>query len=274
MVWIFEERPDSRETTLAPDTITLKYVGGRTGDELTMAAYAISATPLIHNNLYRQSMSIKPLGGGMWNVDVPYGNWPNEPSYISGYSSYRVHYDTTGGTARLTQALAHIASYAPPGKTAPAHNGALNVAADGRPEGTDVVVPSFKWTEEHTMPILTCGWPFSQVLKAMTGHVNAATFRGFPQGEVLFLGATGSYSSEASTDKETQLTFSFEQQDSITNVTYDAVTGVSKIGWEYIWFEHSQKDDDTAKRLKSTLLAVHREKLYYTADFSLLQIGS
>jgi hypothetical protein len=267
--WIFKERPDSRDVTLSPDTITLKYVGGPTGDELYMTAYAVQATPVVFDNLYRQSMSLKPIGGGLWNIDVPYGAWPEPDQNV-----YRIRYDTTGGTTRKTQAISHVASYAPTGKTAPAHNGAINVASDGRPEGTDVGIPSFKWTEEHTLPVGVCGWAYSQVLKALTYHVNASAFRGFPQGQVLFTGATGAYSSDAESDTETQVTFSFEQQDTITAATYDSISGVTKVGWEYLWFEHSQEDDSTAKRLKSTLIAVHREKLYDLADFSLLQIGS
>lgn len=265
----FNERPDSREVNLHPDSVVLKYVCGREGDEYLAAAYAIQATPYIHDNLFRQSMAIKPVGGGIWNVDVTYGPYP-EPQR----NAYRVRYDTTGGTARKTHAISHVASYAPSGKTAPAHNGAINVAPDGRPEGVDVVVPTFKWSEEHTLPVSICGWAYSQVLKALSGRVNQHVFRGFPQGQVLFTGATGGYSSESDDDQNVQVTFNFEQQDTISNATYDTITGVTKVGWEYLWFEHAQEDDTTAKRLKSKLIAVHREVLYDMADFSLLQIGS
>lgn len=265
----FKERPQSRDVTLNPDVVTRRYVCGREGNEATVAAYVLSATPIVYQNLIRHSMSLKPLGGGIWNVDVPYSQWSQPREGV-----HRVRYDTTGGTARKTHALSHVASYAPSDKTAPDHAGALNVAPDGRPEGVDVGVPAFRWSEEHTLPVSLCGWGYSQILKALTYHVNAAAFRGFPQGQVLFTGASGGYSSDADSDTEVQITFNFEQQDTISNATYDTITGVTKVGWEYLWFEHAQEDDTTAKRLKSKLIAVHREVLYDMADFSLLQIGS
>lgn len=269
MGWIFQERPDSRDFTRNPDGLTLRYVCGRHPDAAYINAYSIAATPYIFDGLYRQSLTAKHLGGGMWNVDVPYGTMP-EPSA----AAYRIRYDTTGGTARITQALSHIASYARSGETAPDHGGAINVGPDGRVEGVDKIVPAFSWSEEHTLPVAICGWSYSQILKALTGHVNNASFRGFATGEVLFNGAIGAYSSDADTAYETQVTFNFEHQDSITSVTYDDVTGVTKVGWEYLWFEHAQEDDSTAKRLKSPLIAVHREKVYEAANFALMGIGS
>lgn len=269
MAFRWDERIDSGDFTANPDTITLKFVCGRSNDERYVYAYALSATSYIYKNLFRQDLSAKHLGGGMWHVDVPYGEKP-----LPEQGSYRVSYNTTGATTRVTQALSHVASYARSGETAPDHGGAINVAPDGRVEGVDKVIPSFKWTEEHTLFTGLAGWTYSQVLKALTGYVNHFPFRGFSQGEVLFLGATGDYSSETENQFETKITFHFEQTDSISNVAYDEVTGVTKVGWEYIWFEHAQEDDSTANRLKSPLIAVHREKIYETANFGLLQIGS
>jgi len=263
------ERKDSGDFSRNPDQITLKFACGRTGDEDFVNAYALSATPYIYKQLFRHKLTAKHLGGGMWHVEVPYHERP-EPQE----NEYRIRYDTTGATARVTQAVSHVASYARSGETAPDHGGAINVAPDGRVEGVDRVVSSFKWTEEHTLPIGLAGWSYSQILKALTGHVNANTFRGFSTGQVLFLGATGDYSSNTEHQFETRLTFHFEQQDSISDATYDEITGVTKVGWEYLWYEHGQEDDATANRLKSPLIAVHREVIYETANFGLLQIGS
>lgn len=264
--WIFHERPDSGDFTTEPDTFVKKYVCGRHGDEAYVKAYALLATPLIFNGLYRQTVKAKHIGGGLFNLDVTYGK--NPPPDID---AYRIRYDTTGGTAHITQAKEHLDDYGPPGPPDPPdHGGAINVKDDGRPEGTEIVVSAFRWSQEHTLPISIAGWPYSQVLKALTGKVNEEEFRGFPIGQVLFKGATGSYSSALEDAHKIQLVYNFEQNDNITNITYDKVEGVTKVGWEYLWFEHAQEDDDNAKRLKSPLIAVHRERVYDAADFTLL----
>lgn len=269
MAFRFDERAGSGDFTSNPATCTLKFVAGRTNDESYVEAYTLSSTSYIYRGLYRQNIEAKSLGGGMWHIDVPYGEAPKPTA-----NAYRISYDTTGGTAHVTQAVSHVASYGLSGQTAPNHGGAINVAPDGRVEGVDKVVSAFKWTEEHTLPVSLTGWPYSQVLRALTGYVNHTTFRTFPQGHVLFHGATGSYSSDADSQFEFPTTFQFEYQPSLSSVTYDQITGVTKVGWEYLWFEHAEEEDTTAKRMKSKLIAVHREKLYETANFALLQIGS
>ena len=53
-------------------------------------------------------------------------------------------------------------------------------------EGCEIVVPSFSWSETWQLPLATYNWAYSQVLKAVTGRVNSASFRGFPAGQVAF----------------------------------------------------------------------------------------
>jgi len=263
--WIFRQLPKSGDWTVEPDTITLKFSAGRHGDEGEVKEYAVANTPPIYKGLFRDSITAKALGGGMWHIDVKYIGRTGP--------GYRIRYDTTGGTAHITQAKDHIEDYGRENETPPDHGGAINVKEDGRPEGVDIVVPSFKWTEEHTLPVSLAGWAYSQVLADMSGKVNNTMFRGFPAGQVLFSGATGAYSSEADEEYEIQITYNFERQHDLDEVAYDEVMDVSKTGWEYLWFEHEQDDDDDANMLKSPLIAVHREEIYESADFGDLGIG-
>lgn len=266
MSWIFEERHGSGDFTVNPPTYTLRYVAGRHGDENYVKTYAVAATPMIFKGLFRQDIQAKSLGGGMFHVDVTYGQI-QQPQQ----GSYRISYDTTGATAHVTQAKEHLNDY--PSASAPNHGGALNVE-DHRAEGVDIVIPAFRWTEEHTLPISIAGWTYSQTLAALTGMVNNATFRNFAAGEVLFTGAQASYSSDAENAMEVQIAYNFEHQPSLSNVTFGTVTGVYKTGHQYLWFEHEVQEDTTAYRAKSPLIAVHRERLYDSANFGLLQIGS
>lgn len=267
--WIFDERPKSGDFTANPDTYTLKYVAGPHGDEGYVKAYALTATPMIFKGLWRQSIQAKHIGGGLFHIDVPYNTTtPPDPAV------YSIRYDTTGGTAHVTQAKEHLEDFGIPGEDPPDHKGAIGVQSDGRAEGTDIVVSAFKWSETWTLPISFAGWPYSQVLKAITGKTNGALFRAFPIGHVLFKGATANHTSGAPGTQTMQITYQFEQQDSVTNLTFDEVTLVTKVGWEQLWFEHEITEDDVASRQISKLVAVHRERHYDVADFNLIGIGS
>ena len=266
--WIFDERPQSGDFEFDPfgsDSYTLRFVAGRHDDEGYVKAYAIAATPLIFKGLWRQSISAKAIGGGLWHLDVPYGE--KQPPAIG---EYRISYDTTGGTAHITQAKEHIADWGRLADVPPNHGGAINVKEDGRPEGTDIVVPSFRWTEEHTFLVAIAGWGYAYTLSLLTGMVNNSPFRSFPAGQVLFEGATGNYSSAAEDAHEIQITFNFAHNANVINATFDEVQNVDKYGWQYLWFEHEEEADDDAKRLISPLLAAHAERTYDAADFGLL----
>lgn len=267
-VWIFDERPKSGDFTTDPDTYTLKYVCGRHGDEGYVKAYALTATPIIYKGLFRQQIQAKHIGGGLFHLDIPYSErTPPDPAV------YKIRYDTTGGTAHVTQAKEHLEDWGRTGGPPPKnHEGAINVKDDLRAEGVDIIVSAFRWSETHTLPIAVAGWPYSQLLKAITGKTNGTAFRGFPTGHVLFRGATGDFTSSSPGTQEIQITYQFEQQDSVTNLQFDEVQNVTKVGWELLWFEH-EVDDDGDNQI-TRLVAVHRERLYDVADFSLLGIGS
>ncbi len=267
MGWIFEERKGSGSFTTNPDTYTLQYVAGRHGDEEYVKAYALAGTPAIFKGLFRQGVGAKALGGGMFHLDVKYGTvQPGEAG------TYRIQYDTTGGTARVTQAKQHLGDYGRTGEEPPNHGGALNVAADGRPEGTDVVVSAFRWKESHRLPIAVAGWDYSQIVKALTGKVNNAPFRTFPAGEVRFDGAEATFSSDDKLSTEIDINYYFEHEDSAYGVVYDKCQPVDKVGFEYLWFEHAVEEDETTYRKKSPLIAVHRERVLDYANFWLLQL--
>lgn len=266
MVWIFRERKDSRDSSINPGRCTLKFIAGRTGDDAYVRAYSLAATPLLYYSLFRQTVDIKSLGGGMWNVDVNYG--PLEPPTSVGEYSYQ--FDTTGNVAKRTNFLGTPTSYAREGETAPDHKGAINVSDNGV-EGVDVVVPGFKWTETHTFHATVANWSYSQILKALTGRVNAATFRGFAAKQVLFHGATGGASNRE--PGQVVLTYSFEQQDDVKDLDVGDVKGVNKTGFQYAWTEYQREDDATASKTVHRPLAVHVGDVYYTADFDLLLIG-
>lgn len=274
MAVTFWELPKSRASQENPKQITYVYVLRGTQDRATARATALAGTPqLIAADgilLYRSDIKLDPQGFNLWNCTIPYVPY-NARNRQPQANEFRWSFDTTGGTANITQALEHIQSYAPPTETAPDHKGAINVTDNG-PEGTEIVIPQFRWTETWQLPAAFATFAYSDIVEAITGTVNDAVFRGKPAGSVRFDGAAGSGSSKD--PNLVEITFNFVRGVAISNQTYGTITGVDKDAWEYIWFEYADQEDATAKARVNPPIAAHVERVYDSSDFSLLGIGT
>ena len=215
--------------------------------------------------LFLRDIAVKEVAYKTWECQARYG--ARKPAKIN---EYKFSFDTTGGRQKITQALEHIASYAPEGKTPADHKGAIGVTDHGV-EGCEIIVPQFSWTESWQLPIETYGWAYSQVLKAITGRVNAEPFRGFPAGQVLFRGGKGSGSNKD--PNLIEITYAFDQSDDVTGQTIGEISGVAKAGWEYLWVQYRETDDTTAKDFARRPVAAYVERVYQPAAFSALGIG-
>jgi hypothetical protein len=262
------ERPDSGETSANPRAITLKYVLAGIFERSVAIAYAVLNTAPMVAGLWRQDVKLISKGFKIWWVDVPYG--PIQQSDPDS-GEYRWNFDTTGGTAKITQAKQHVKSYAPSDKTPPNHKGAIGVKEKGEVEGVEIVIPAFKWTETHTLNAKRVGWSYSQILKAITAHVNYASFRGFPAGQVRFDGAQGGQSSKD--PGKLEVTYHFTQSDDVEGVTAGDIKDIDKKGWQYLWYEYETVEDKTAVRKAKQPVAAHVERVYDSANFNLLGVG-
>ena len=282
MATVFNERPNSRESSTNPESITMQYVlAGLSTDDAVCKAFAISATPqrmLSYTGamLWRQDLKMEPQGGDVWYVTVPYGPLaPPTPLEM------KWAFSTTGGTKKITQAIAHVgswgvlqnANYLPP----PDHQGTIGVDEDGNVEGCEIVIPQFKWTETWQLPVSMVPWNYADLCEALTGTVCDAYFRGRGPGRVRFDGAEGMQSSKSSNIVE--LTYSFASGQDVTGLTIgncQAADGTlpQKGAWQYLWIEYQTTADTTAKRRAKQPRTVHVEQVYYAQDFSQLGLGT
>jgi hypothetical protein len=258
------ERFDSRETTAGAESpsVDLIYMVAGTEDDAAVRTLVESTIPAFYGGLVFQTYHIAHLGGGVWEVTARYGKEePEEP----GGSSFG--FDTGGGTNHITQSLATINKYAPPGKTAPDFKGAIGVATDSV-EGVDITIPVFNFTETHIFLTSFVTQAYKIALFNLTGKVNNAGFRGFAANEVLFLGASGS--KRGADDWE--ITFRFAASPNVVGLTIGDIAGVDKKGWEYLWIRYADAEDENV--LIKRPIAAYVEKVYDLADFSGLGIGS
>jgi len=258
------EKYDSRETTVGVESpsVDLPYMVIGTEDDAVVRATVEATIPAIYAGLVFQSYHIAHQGGGVWEVSVRYGK--REPKE-TGQSSYS--FDTGGGTTHITQSLETVASYAPPGEDAPDFKGAIGVSTDSV-DGTDITIPVFNFKETHYIPAVLITPAYKAILFQLTGKVNAAPFKGFAPGEVLFLGASGSQRGT----EDWEITFSFAASPNVTDLRVGDITGINKKGWEYLWVRYAEAED--ADVLVKQPAAAYVEQVYPYGDFSLLRIGT
>jgi hypothetical protein len=231
VVFRLHERPNSRRSSFEERTQEREYVAAGSTDELFVRAAFLAETPAFlvtpSGVLYRQDLVIEPNGPEIWYARVPYG----PKNKVLG--SYRLSYDTTGGTIHLKAGLAHVASYAAPGAGAPPnHQGAIGVNGE-EVEGVEVVSDACKITVTFSHPAGIVTLARIKHLTELTGRVNSDTFLTYAPGEVLFLGSVG----EEGTEVETEAAYQFAMSRNLQNQVIAGIEGVQKDGWDVSWIE-------------------------------------
>jgi len=268
------ERHDSRESTTGRNaSVDLRYIITGTSSDVDAKAALASTAPDTYDGLVRQSRHIVPIGDPtdtlLWEGVARYGrNDPTPPD--TGESTFA--FDTGGGTQHITQSLQTVSTYAAPGLSAPDFGGAIGATQDAV-EGVDITVPVYNFSERHYITPATVTTAYKLGLFGATGKVNDAAFRGFAAGEVLFVGASGTRRGTNAND-DWEIAFNFAASSNRTGIVVGEVTGISKKGWEYMWVRYVDAEDATAKALVKRPAAVYIEKVYDSASFSVLGIGT
>jgi hypothetical protein len=204
-------------------------------------------------------------GGGGQGDNGPGGTKETQTNDFGGKWSYE--FDTSGGTQHITQSLPTTESYVEDGApAAPDYEGAINVQEENV-NGVDIVIPVFKWSENHEIPIWCVTPRYKKILFELTGSVNSEAFRGFAPQEVLFEGVSGSIKKGENWD----LNYKFAASPRVINRKIGNITVNVKEGWDYLWVRYQSAVD--AGALIKKPVAVYVEHVYPYKDFSLLGLG-
>jgi len=265
----------SRSFTLGAQAVReLIYDIHAATDDSSAQSILASTAPATWQGLYLDSLNADPVGGDLWKGYARYTTRQLDNEYT---------FDTTGGTTKITQSLGTINKYAPVGLEAPDFQGAIGVSED-KVEGVDITTPVYQFTETHYFTDTDVDAAFKFTIFGLTGKMNNADFKGFAPGEVLFLGATGGRRG----DDNWSITYRFACSPNVTGIGiggvipedayYDAtdntITGIDKLGWDYMWVRYDDYEDSIAFALVKQPTAVYIERVYEPADFSLLGIGT
>ncbi len=251
----------------------LKYTVFGTDDQPSALITLEAGSPIVldvYDNgsliLWREDADVEQIGPELWSGMVRYGTVP--PAEESLYE-----FDIGGVTQHMTHSLATIARYAPTGKTAPNHNGAVGVTPNGI-EGTDVIIPEYKWAETHYLPASAITPTYKAIVYSLVGKTNNAVFRNFAICEVRFDGLLGRKRGGGDWEASYRFTASQSIADHTIGEGANAITGIAKKGWDYLWVEWDETVDGGQANLVRIPKAVHVEKMLYYGDFSLLGIGT
>lgn len=256
-----DEKFDSREATISEDPSTeLLYVVQGTDDDALVKSLVFATSPAIYAGLVRESYSVKPLGGGVWECAVQYSEIESDSQFT---------FDTGGGTQHIAQSLQTVGGYAAAGEVAPDFQGAIGVN-DDQVQGTDITVPVYNFTETHYIDDSLVTGGYKATLFSLTGRVNNAGFKGFAAGEVLFLGASGA---KRGFD-DWEITFRFAASPNVSGLSLGSINGINKEGWQYLWVRFSDDEDASSSTLIKKPIAAYVEQVYEYGNFAGLGIGT
>ena len=239
------ESRSSRSSTFLPPGETREYAASGSNDDSAVRVYAIANTPAFidddRGRIYRQDVSLSPVGFQQFRVSVPYAQRKRESG------EYSISFDTQGGTVRVNASRNTLSKKARPNAAAPPDQGGL-IGVNGEDvEGTDAVIPALRLTVDFTHPEAIITIAQIKNLARWTGRYNSAPFLTFDAGEILFLGCTG----REGTETETTVSYQFAaSQNAVLN--FGDILNVNKRGWDYAWvaYEEHVENGQPAQRPK------------------------
>ncbi len=266
---------DRRNTSGENPTAEIRFNIYGTADDVQAREYMASIAPGLYDIygtgavlLLRTSLSVEPV----WIDDISSdGHFKGSVNYGKVQTSDpRYTFEVGFGTEHITHSRSTVNRYALPGKTAPDHDGAIGVQPDGTVSGVELPgAAAFRFSITQFVPFADVTFAFrANLLDLAHRSMNDATFQGHAPGECKFFGARGNV--RGSEDYEIE--FSFGGNPNETNLTVGQITGIDKLGWDYLWVEYGETIDTGAKAVVRFAKAAHVERISTPKSYGLLGI--
>lgn len=271
--------------------ISIQEIAGREGTSSVDGSSSASKRYLLRGNpdptVCRAALEDGPvpinkyddmgLEGMDWELADNEQDWLFTCNYsqkVPDVGEFTVSIDTTGSMILQTSAYAQTA-YAAPTMTAIDYGKSIDVQ-NGRPQGVQRVIPALKLNVRAKIATayVTSPLTYSKMLSRLTGTLNNAALLDegsgeiFDAGELLFLGSIGEPIGE-----NPLLTFQFLASENATGLTIGDITGITKKGHDYIWYDFIDSKDTGTNRITRTPRAAYVSEIYGAADHSQMKIG-
>jgi len=270
MAITIDEKVESRpRSSGASAGVELIYTIQGSEDDDAILDLLETTAPTRYAGLYREACRVEPLGAGLWTGTAQYvqgGKTEKTPPEV-GDSSWS--FDTGGGTQHITQSIETISMSTPTDPDATPDNDKTIGDMGDRVVGIDINWKSFNFSETHYKADTEITEAYVKELFRLTGRTNNSSWRGFDEGEVLFLGASGSKRG----DEDWELGYRFAANPNKTDVDmgHGIIIPIVR-GWEYVWVRYQREKNDATEHQKQT--SAYVERVYYKGDFANLRIGA
>ena len=197
---------------------------------------------------------------------------PGQPQRSGSGSELGFSYEYGSESEHIDRALAQV-HYGNDGQRV---SDLINVT-DDEVQGLDINSPVLDFSEEHVFTEREFSPSFRRSFRDHLQKTNAAPFREWDTGEVLFVGASARKSS-----KFWYVTFQFRvrrNRDSIPITVYSkrgvaSTQDVLKRGWQYLWIETIRLPASAGAAIAVRPHAVHVATVYDEVDFAVFGIGT
>lgn len=238
-----------------------------------------------------RTIAMSPDGPDAWHAVCSYSEaklQTKEHEKLTTVGQYRISFSTKSQSIKQYTAKTTVGYPLTGGMLlarAPDFKGAINVNAEGEVEGVESIVPSLTVTVTQRMEGTTLTPAYMLAIANLIGKYNNAEFLGFPAGTMQLSAGDGSLSFEIpnpnadlSQDpippQDRELSFEFLYSPNLTNISIGDVTGIDKLGHQYMWtlWKDALDSGQVFRRPK----AVYVQDLYGVepADFSLIGLNA
>jgi len=244
---------------------TLPYIVIDTDDESEAREKVKAEAPAAFEGLVRKTLTGKRIGAKAFHFDVAYGDadCSADDTVFS--------FNTQGGVGKAMYAH-NTTRYG----TCPEVNNAVNITTNGETqtiEGYDVVVPALEFQLRHCFDPADLTMAYIKTVSRLTGTINAAPFKNYDEGELLFVGADGN----AEGTIRGEIEFAFMAKENLENLSIGDVNGIDKKGHQILWpWNRDKVAEDQAGRkwIMPAPKGIYVQDVYRPADWSGLGIGT
>lgn len=244
-------------------------------DEALKAVLAIAPKTLSNSKVPLTSLEIDERCNestykvnAVYETELPGDNSGSGPS--GGDNNPTVNFDCSAGTKHMTQALSQTCVY---GADDDEKADAVPIGWNGKfgslseIAGVDVSTGELRETYTKYMSVSkVTGTNWKKNVAALVGKVNSGNFKGWPKGEVMFLGC--SYSAPLRGSSRVAVSFQFAIRSGETETI--AGQNISKQGFEYVWAltDENVKDGKRTREVRK----IYRAKVCESDSFGGLGI--
>ena len=237
------------------------------------------------NGCVLRTVQMAPDGPMAWRATCSYSAaklQTREREKLTSVGQYRIAFSVKNITAKQYTAK-NTTSYARLGDVAPNFQGAINVNKDGEVEGLDTIVPALTISVSQRYAGASLTPAYMLGCANLIGKYNNHELMGFPAGTLQLTASDGALSFDIPNPNQSgadptdfpaadrELSHEFLYSPNLTGITIGEITGINKLGHQYMWTLWYDKLD--SGKVFRAPRAVYVQDLYNVEPASFAPLG-